>query len=255
ALQLYSSLVSNSGATDFSRGAGGAIDIIKRFIPAPIEFSFDVNQQLKQGLGWLLQYLGPLFANVAKAMLGTFIFLSAVYYLFKDGRKLKAAIIALSPLQDIHDETIFNRLALAINSVVKGILAVALIQGILTAIGFAIFGVPSATLWGSVAAMAALIPGLGTALVILPAILYLYFIGETFFAIGLLVWGVVAVGLVDNFLGPKLVERGMRLHPFLILLSTFGGIGFFGPLGFLLGPLAVSLLFSLLDIYSFLIKK
>lgn len=252
---LYSSLTLNGGATDLSRGIGGYLQSLTRFSPVPIETSFDVNQYLKQGLSWLLQHLGPLFANVAKAIVGVFIFLIALYYLFKDGRKLKAAVVALSPLQDIHDETIFNKLALAINSVVKGSLIVAFIQGTLTAIGFAIFGVPNATLWGSVAAITALIPGIGTALVLLPAILYLYFSGATLFAVGLLVWGMVVVGLVDNFLGPKLVERGMRLHPFLILLSIFGGISFFGPLGFLLGPLTISMLFVLLDIYSSLISK
>ena len=187
-------------------------------------------------------------------MVGIFIFLIALYYLFKDGHKLKTAVVALSPLQDIHDETIFDKLVLAINSVIKGSLAVAFIQGILTAVGLAIFGVPNAVLWSSVAAITALIPGIGTALVLLPAILYLYFSGQTLFAVGLLLWGMTAVGLVDNFLGPKLVERGMRLHPFLILLSILGGISFFGPLGFLLGPLVLSLLFALLEIY-FAIRK
>ena len=244
ATQLYSFLISNGSVSNF----------FKRFFPVPIEFSVDVNQYLKQGLSWLLQHLGSLFANVAKVIVGVFVFLVALYYLFKDGQKLKKAVIDLSPLQDIHDETIFNKLELAINSVVRGNLAVAFVQGMLTAIGFTIFGVPNAALWGSVAAIAALIPGIGTALVLIPAIIYLFLSGETLFAVGLLLWGMTAVGLVDNFLGPKLVERGMRLHPFLILLSILGGIGFFGPLGFLLGPLVLSLLFALLEIY-FTIRK
>ena len=255
---LYSSLAQNGGATDplrqsFSeaslfRGVGDILQSLARFSPVPID-SLDINQYLKQGLSWLLQHLGSLFANVAKAIMGVFIFLVALYYLFKDGHKLKKAVVALSPLRDIYDETIFSKLALAINSVIRGSLTVALVQGILTAVGFAIFGVPNATLWGSVAAIAALIPGIGTALVLLPAIFYLFFNGETFFAVGLFLWGMTAVGLIDNFLGPKLVERGIRLHPFLILLSILGGIGFFGPLGFLLGPLVLSLFFVLLEIY------
>ena len=232
-----------------------AVQNLKRFFPIPIEFSIDINQYVRQGLNWLLQHLGSLFSNVAKVMLGVFVFLVALYYLFKDGQKLKGAVIALSPLQDIHDKTIFSKLKLAINSVIKGNLVVAFVQGILTAVGFAIFGVPNAALWGSVAAIAALIPGIGTALVLTPAILYLFLSGETLFAVGLLLWGITAVGLVDNFLGPKLVERGMRLHPFLILLSILGGIGFFGPLGFLLGPLILSLLFALLEIYFAISKE
>ncbi len=251
---LYSSIIEKGGATGLSRGIGDTIQSLARFSPVPIDAP-DVSQYLKQGLSWLLQHLDSLFANVAKAAMGVFIFLIALYYLFKDGRKLKAGIVALSPLQDIHDETIFNKLGLAINSVIRGNLAVALIQGILTAIGFALFGVPNAALWGSVAAITALIPGIGTALVLLPAILYLYFSGETLFAVGLLLWGMTAVGLVDNFLGPKLASSGMRLHPFLILLSILGGIGFFGPLGFLLGPLVLSLLFALLEIYFAISKE
>src|SRR3989338_3772569 len=157
ATRLYSSLIENGGATNLSRFVGDTIQSLTRFSPAPIEFSFDVSQYLKQGLSLLLQHLGSLFANVAKAMVGVFVFLVALYYLFKDGHKLKEVVVALSPLQDIHDETIFNKLALAINSVLKGRLAVGLVQGILTAVGFAIFGVPNAALWGSVAAIAALI--------------------------------------------------------------------------------------------------
>jgi len=255
ATQLYSFLTQDNSAIDFSRGVDDTIQSFTRFSPVPIEFSLDVNQYLKQGLSWLLQHLGALFANIAKAIAGIFIFLVALYYLFKDGHKLKRAVVALSPLQDIHDETIFNKLALAINSVVRGNLLVGLVQGMLTAVGFVIFGVPNAALWGSVAAITALIPGIGTALVLLPAILYLFFSGETIFAVGLLLWGTTAVGLVDNFLGPKLASHGIRLHPFLILLSILGGIGFFGPLGFLLGPLVLSLLFALLEIYFAVSKE
>src|SRR3989338_5510003 len=79
---------------------------------------------------------------------------------------------------------------------------IAIIQGVLTAIGFSIFGIPHSILWGTVTVVVALIPGIGTALVLLPGIIYLFAIGETGSGIGLLVWGVLAVGLIDNLLGP-----------------------------------------------------
>ncbi|MEK7195707.1 MAG: AI-2E family transporter, partial [Patescibacteria group bacterium] len=104
ATQLYSSLVSNGGATDLSRNVSDIIQSLMRFSPVPID-SLNVNEYLKQGLSWLLQHLGPLFASFVKVVVGIFIFLIAIYYLFKDGHKLKTAIIILSPLQDIHDET------------------------------------------------------------------------------------------------------------------------------------------------------
>ena len=216
--------------------------------------SDNFNAYAEQGLNWLLQHLDSIFSNIAKIFAGIFVFLIALYYVFKDGKKLKSALTTLSPLQDTHDETIFGKLEDSVNSVVKGNLTIALIQGAATSLGFFLFGIPSATLWGAVAAVAALVPGIGTTIVLAPAILYLFVSGKTIFGFGLLLWGVIAVGLIDNLLGPKLVERGTRLHSFLVLLSILGGISFWGPLGFLLGPLTLSLLFALLEIY-FTIRK
>ena len=252
---LYSSLTEGAGKDNILNIFNSFRDSFQNYFPATQEFSFNIDQYLKLGLSWLLQHLGSIFGSFAKMAISSFLFLVALYYLLKDGQKLKAAIIALSPLPDADDEAISQKLRLAINAVMKGNLLIALVQGILTSVGFTIFGVPNAVLWGSVAAVAALIPGIGTALVLTPAILFLFFIGEVFSGVGLIVWGVVAVGLIDNFLGPKLVGRGMQLHPLIILLSVLGGIGFFGPIGFLLGPLTISLLFALLNIYSSLMGK
>lgn len=69
----------------------------------------------------------------------------------------------------------------------------------------------------------------------------------------LLVWQISVVGLIDNLMAPYLINRGMKIHPFFILLSVLGGIGFFGPIGFLLGPVVLAFLFSLLDIYPMVI--
>jgi predicted PurR-regulated permease PerM len=214
----------------------------------PVEFSLNFDKYLEQGLDWLLKNIGGLFSNITKMILNFFIFLIALYYLLKDGQRLKKTIVDLSPLADADDEKIFNMLELAVNSVIKGNLTVAVIQGGLTAVGFAVFGVPNAVLWGTVTSIAALIPGFGTSLVIIPAILFLFFNNEVFHAVGLFVWGGVAVGLIDNYLGPKLVGRGIQMHPFIIFLSVMGGIGFFGPIGFLLGPLTMSLLFAFFEI-------
>ncbi len=184
-----------------------------------------------------------------------FLFLFTFYYLLKDAQKLKRISLAASPLSGEENEAILNKLELAINSVVRGNLAIALIQGILASIGLTIFGVPNPVLWGMVAAITSLIPTVGTSLVILPAILYLFLNNQIFQAAGLAIWGMVVVGLIDNFLGPKLVGRGMKLHPLLVLLSVLGGAVLFGPIGFLLGPLVLSLFFALFNIYFSLVKK
>lgn len=215
----------------------------------PVNFDLDINQYAKQGLESLILNLGDIFSSFAKILINTLVFLISFFFLLKDGGRLKNYFVILSPLDDKDDEMIVKRLESAVLATVKGSLTIGLIQGALSGLGFALFGVPSPALWGSVAAIAALIPGVGTSLILVPAIFYLLLTGHTLAGLGLLAWGLTAVGLIDNLLGPKLIGRGMHLHPLIVFLAVLGGLSFFGPLGFLLGPLAISLCLALIDIY------
>ncbi len=138
---------------------------------------------------------------------------------------------------------------MAVNSAVIGTLLVAVIQGVLMGFGLWIFNVPNGALWGVVAAVLSFIPTFGTALVSVPAVIFLFMTGDTTSAVGLLVWAVVIVGLVDNFLGPLVVGRKVNIPSILILFSVLGGVSMLGPVGILVGPLTVSLLYSLISIY------
>lgn len=224
-------------------------------LPLPADWSSNFEQYLQQGLVWLLEHIGVVFSEVAKLIFNLFIALIGLYYLFKQGAALKARLMGFSPLSDHFDQDIITKLQLTVSSVIKGVIVVAIVQALLAGLGFTIFGIPNPALWGTLAMIAAFIPGIGTALVMIPAVLYLLLTGHVGSGIGLAVWGVLIVGLVDNFLSPQLVGRGVRIHPFLILLSVLGGLALFGPLGFLLGPLVLSFLFALLDIYPILILK
>ena len=217
--------------------------------------SVNVYDYLQQLLEWLLQHTGSFFASTAKVVLNIFLSLIAIFYLLRDGHKLKRRIVELSPLSDLYDQQIIDRLRVAINSVIKGSLMIAVTQGVVTGIGLAIFGVPNPVLWGSITVLAALIPNVGTAAVLTPAIIYLFLTDHTAAGIGLLIWGTIAVGFIDDFLGPRLMNRGIRLHPMVILLAVIGGLHFFGPIGYVLGPLVMSCLFALLDIYPLLVLK
>jgi predicted PurR-regulated permease PerM len=252
AKSLYVSLLDGAGKDHIFNALNGLASKFHQRFPSSQEFSIDLDQYLKQGLSWLLNNLGAVFSNFTKMIVTAFLFLISLYYLLKDGLRFRKKIICLSPLKDIDDKKILDKLDLAISSVIKGNFVIAFIQGVLTALGFTIFSVPNAILWGTAAAIAALIPSVGTSLVFVPAVILLFVSGQNFSAFGLLLWGALAVGLIDNFLGPKLIGRGMQLHPLLILLSVLGGIGFFGPIGFILGPIILSLLFALLDIYSYI---
>lgn len=245
---VYAYLTSPEGQVKFTEAMRGLLGSVNRVLPG--EVSLEINQYIESGLGWIVPHLSLIVSKVFGVVLSLIIFLIALYYMFKDGESLKERIISASPLRDEYDRLIFKNLSLAVNSVMKGSISVALIQGALTGVGFLIFGIPNAVLWGSAAAVAALVPGMGTALVLGPGVIYLLLNGYEGSGIGLAVWGLFAVGLIDNFLGPMLVRRGIKIHEFLILLSILGGLSLFGPIGFLLGPLTLSLLFALVEIYT-----
>ncbi len=215
----------------------------------------NLNDYLQQFLVWVLQNTGAIFSSVARAAFAVLIGMITLYYLLKDGTHARQKIMAISPLSDRHDQEIFNKLARAVDAVVKGVLAIALIQAIMTGVGLAVFGVPHPALWGSVAMLGALIPAIGTSLITVPAVLYLLFTGHIGAGIGLAIWAALGIGLIDNILSPRLMSRGVRVHPLLVLLSVLGGLSLFGPSGFVLGPVVISLLFALLDIYGMVVPK
>lgn len=227
-------------------------NFIQNFAP---NFSLDITGYAQQVAGWLTSNIGTIFAGTALTVFLFFITLIALFYLFRDGAHFTKQLVHLSPLPDSEDEHILRKLSTSVRSIVLGRLTVALIQGSLTSIGLLIFGFEQVVLWGSVAAIGALIPAVGTTIIFIPAVAILALAGSYGAAIGLALWGFIIVGLVDNLIGPYLMSRGTDLHPFLVLLSVLGGIALFGPIGFILGPVTLSLFMVLLELYSMHISK
>ena len=219
------------------------------------DFSFDLIGYLSDFSNWMIGHIDNFFSGFFSVLIGLLLMIISLFYFLKDGDRIIKKLISLSPLSDSHDEQIIKRVGLAINSIVRGSLIIALVKGLLTALGFAIFGVPNPILWGVVSALASFVPIVGSGVVIAPAVLYLSVASSYPVAIGLAVWGVALIGLADNFLSPILMKKGMMIHPLIILLSILGGLGFFGPIGFIAGPVILSLLFALFDIYPLITKK
>ncbi len=227
-------------------------EFIKPILPSAV---FSIGDALEQAFAFMSSRIGSVFSGIVSVVASIFLWLIATFYLLKDGKKFAAKLISLSPLRDDYDHVVFHRMSMAIHSVVRGQLLVATIQGALTGLGFAILGVPSPALWGVVAAFCALVPGLGTSLVLVPGIIYLIFSGQPIQATILSMWGVFAVGVIDNLIGPSLVGKGAGIHPLLILFAVLGGFVFYGPLGFILGPLTASFMIAMFDIYRYVILK
>jgi len=250
ALTIYNEVGTDTDG--FLQKISGAEERVTQFLPG---FELNITEYVKQASAWLAGNVGAIFAGTATTVFLFFIALIGSFYLFRDGKEFTKKLVIISPLPDTEDELILHRMAIAVRSVATGTVLVALIQGTLAAIGLAVTGFDKFILLGTAAALGALIPGVGTSIVLIPAILYLFITGSYLFGVMLLVWAALAVGLIDNFLGPYLMSRGNPLHPFVILLSVLGGIAFFGPIGFIVGPVVVSLFVVLLELYTIHISE
>ncbi len=199
---------------------------------------------------WASRNIGMISAGSAGFIFKTFIFFVCLYYFLVDRERVTDQILQLSPFQDKTDRSILERMTRTIRAVVSGSLIVAVVQGVLSAIGMTIFGVPGALIWAALVVVSANIPFVGTAGVLIPAVIYLLATGNVGAAIGLLIWAVVVVGLVDNLLKPYLVEGKTKMHPLLILLTILGGLQVFGPIGLIVGPTVLAVFLALVELYK-----
>lgn len=220
---------------------------INAYVPG--NYNVDLEQAFYEAVNWMTRNVAGVFASTANFILLLFVGIMALYYFLKDGSAFVKTVMQLSPLEDRYDQIVLEKLRRTISSVVKGTLIIALLQGLLAGVGFTLFGLSNPVLWGSVAAIGALVPSLGTGIVLAPAVVYLFAIGHIGAAVGLAVWGFLVIGLIDNVSRPFLVGRGVDIHPLLILLSVLGGISALGPSGILFGPIITSLFLVLCDIY------
>jgi predicted PurR-regulated permease PerM len=250
---IYAYLINESDRAQFINTLNNTVQTLQNYFPniyPGLSFdSFNIVTILQNGVHWVFDNFTLVFGEVSRIVIGFFVMCLALFYFLRDGHELKHQIIMLSPLGDVDDEHIMIKLEQAIRSIFVGSISVGLLQGLSMGTAFAVFGVPDPVLWGTVTVVVALIPGVGTGISLISGIVYLLFNGLDLQALGLLLWGSVAIALIDNTLGPYLVNRGIKIHQFLVLLSVLGGIIFFGAIGFVLGPLVLAFLFSLLEIY------
>lgn len=253
-LSVYASLnESNLGLQVVNLWIDNFESLVKNVVPT-FHIEADVYSYLEGGLRWLANHFNDLFSQMFAVFLDMFIVIIAIFFFLRDGKKLKEFAVAWSPLADSYDESIIAKLDVAVSSVVKGALGTAAAQGLLVGVGLAIFGVPNPVLWGVISTIAALVPLFGTTIVTVPAVLFLFISSHPIAAIGLLVWSLVFVGLIDNILRPLLIKRDVHVHSFLILMSVLGGLVYFGPIGFLAGPIVLAFFFALLDVYPDIMK-
>ena len=216
--------------------------------------SLQLDEKLWAALKNLTEFMYIQMTSLAKGFLGMLfdfiIILFISFFLLIDGEKFLREIKTVSPLEKPHHERILDQAGRTIKATLKGPIIVAFVQGLLGGIGFWIFQIPSAAFWGSLMVFSSVIPLVGTSIIWVPAVLYLAFTSSFWMALGMALWGTLIVAGADNVLRPLLLRGEANLHPLFTFLSILGGLSYFGFLGFILGPVVLSFLMTLFEIYK-----
>jgi predicted PurR-regulated permease PerM len=193
--------------------------------------------------------VGGILKNTLLLVANLLIMIFALFFFFRDGEKHYQSVINLLPFTTEQKEGMARKFMDTFNAVIAGVFFIALLQGLLTGIGLAVFGVPFPALWGFLAAFLALLPVGGATLVWVPGAIYLFVTGATLKGILLVAWGVLLVSTPDNFLKPIIIGKKAKIPTFFLFIAILGGIKAYGFLGILFGPVVVTLLTAFVQIY------
>jgi predicted PurR-regulated permease PerM len=179
-----------------------------------------------------------------------FVMLYSTFFFLTGGSSTLRKMLFYFPLPAEDEEKMVGRFVSVARATLKGTFVIGFIQGALGGIGFWFCGVGGAAFWAAVMAVLSVIPGLGAAIVWIPAVIYLLIAGHTGAALGLAAYCALVVGTVDNFMRPWLVGKDTEMPDLLILLATLGGIVLFGATGFVIGPIVAALFVTIWDLYG-----
>ncbi|HET9444862.1 MAG TPA: AI-2E family transporter [Steroidobacteraceae bacterium] len=190
---------------------------------------------------------GKVFLGAFGAVFGFVLMVFMLFFFIRDGAGMVMALRELIPMSKQQKTKLFNHLAAVTRALVYGTGLTALIQGVLVGISFLIVGLPSALVFGVIAALAALLPFGGTALVWIPAAIVLAAQGRWGAAAFMVIWGALLVSLVDNVVRPMLVSGRAPVSTLTVFIGVLGGIAAFGAIGLFLGPIVLALIIALIQ--------
>ena len=188
--------------------------------------------------------------NTFDFVVSFFIMLYLLFFLLRDGAKLSRRMRDAIPLNASYLRNLSGKFITVIRATVKGNIVVAIVQGALGGLAFWFLGIHAPVLWAVLMAFLSLLPAVGAGLVWGPVAIYLLATGATLPGIGLVIYGVVVIGLVDNVLRPLLVGKDTKMPDYLVLISTLGGMALFGLNGFVIGPLIAAMFIAVWDIFA-----
>jgi predicted PurR-regulated permease PerM len=253
---LYSRI--QSGELDLGRYVQQVLDILPAWVTQLVDRIWPSDLNVPERLSGILTGAAQFIATRALSLgqqtlalvLGIFVMLYLLFFLLRDGDALAQRIEEAVPLRPELREGLMTRFSTVIRATIKGTLVVALVQGVLGGLALLVLGVRAPVLWGALMALLALLPAVGPPLVWAPIAIWFLATGSLGKGIGLAIYGIVVIGLVDNLLRPILVGRDTRIPDYVVLVSTLGGIAVFGLNGFIVGPVIAALFITVWEMFQ-----
>ncbi len=218
---------------------------LERIRPLTSSVSLDLDTMLlptvKKGISAMLNYSTGIVKNFFGFLFKLVLMVISLFFFYKDGAKFLERFWLIIAIREGLKATITETVERVLGAVMYGIVLTCLVQGTLGGLGFWAAGLPSPILFGSLMAICALIPLIGTALIWIPGALYLLMHGQTMHALLLAAWGVVVVSGIDNIIRPLFISGIAKLHILVIILGVLGGLLAFGFTGLVAGPVVLAL--------------
>ncbi|OEU44526.1 MAG: hypothetical protein BBJ60_10320 [Desulfobacterales bacterium S7086C20] len=218
-----------------------------KFTPETVE---QLAASLAKNVGlFLYKQLTAGATNILSFLLHFFLMMFTIYYLFRDGGRLKNYLFQLLPVPKEQLEKVFLKFQEMGRAIIVGNGLSGITQGILGGFGFFIFGLNSPVLWGTVITFMAFLPIIGASIVFVPAGVILIIKGKTGLGIGFLAYNVFYSSVIEYLVKPRLIGQGMQMNSLLVFIGIIGGIKLFGILGIIYGPLIITIFLTLAEIY------
>ncbi len=215
---------------------------------------FPIGEQLRQAGTEAISFLGgsaiSLVGTVTHMILNLIFTFAGLYYLLMDPDGAWQALRSWIPFSDANAVSLKERFEVVTKSTILGAGLSAVIQGVLIGLAFVVVGLGNPLFWGAVVALFSILPVVGSSLVWIPAAIALLLKHQPERAIGMVIFGIVMGAIVDHVVRPAVSRRYADIHPLITLIGAVAGVSYFGILGLLIGPLALSYFFELLTMYQ-----
>ena len=229
--------------------AGPILERIRLLQIGPFDVGAELVRLSQTVVGWLGSNALSLLGTMTRLALNILLALFGLYYLLLQPDAVWHAVRPYIPFSPANTDRLRERFRAVAVSTVIGTGVTASAQGVAVALGFLFTGLPDAVFWGVVTVVFAILPVVGSGMIWGPGVVVLLFDGRFGAAGFLAIWSIATTGVIDYIFRPLVFNRFAQVHPLITLVGAVAGVSYFGLLGLLVGPLALSYFFEILAMY------